>query len=65
MYPYKALVQGLYTDTSLNLQFQLFSKPSQLLNKLDNTMIASVSFVLTGGLICNFPQTGEIYNFSL
>ena len=30
-----------------------------------NTMIASVSFVLTGNLICNFPQTGEISNFSL
>ena len=28
-------------------------------------MIASVSFVLTGNLICNFPQTGEISNFSL
>ena len=24
-----------------------------------NTMIASVSFVLTGNLICNFPQTGN------
>ena len=30
-----------------------------------NTMIASVSFVLTENLICNFPQTGEISNFSL
>ena len=29
-----------------------------------NTMIASVSFVLTGNLISNFPQTGEISNFS-
>ena len=28
-------------------------------------MIASVSFVLTGNLICNFPQTGEISNFPL
>ena len=27
-------------------------------------MIASVSFVLTGNLISNFPQTGEISNFS-
>ena len=30
-----------------------------------NTMIASVSFVLTRNLICNFPQTGEISNFPL
>ena len=30
-----------------------------------NTMIASVSFVLTGNLIFNFPQTGEISNFPL
>ena len=30
-----------------------------------NTMIASVSFVLTGNLICNFPQTGKISNFPL
>ena len=30
------------------------------------TMIASVSFViLTGNLICNFPQTGQISNFPL
>ena len=28
-------------------------------------MIASVSFVLSGNLICNFPQTGQISNFSL
>ena len=28
-------------------------------------MIASVSFVLTGNLICNFSQTGEISNFPL
>ena len=28
-------------------------------------MIASVSFVLTRNLICNFPQTGQISNFSL
>ena len=28
-------------------------------------MIASVSFVLTWNLICNFPQTGEISNSSL
>ena len=32
---------------------------------ISNTIIASVSFVLTGSLICNFPQTGEISNFSL
>ena len=30
-----------------------------------NTMIASVSFVLTGNLICNFSLTGQISNFSL
>ena len=34
-------------------------------NYLCNTMIASVSFVLTGNLICNFPQTGEISNSPL
>ena len=28
----------------------------------DNTMITSVSFVLTWNLISNFPQTEEIYN---
>ena len=28
-------------------------------------MIASVSFVLTGNLICNFPSTGQISNFSV
>ena len=28
-------------------------------------MIASVSFVLTKNLICNFPQTGQISNFPL
>ena len=28
-------------------------------------MIASVSFVLTGNLICNFSKTGEISNISL
>ena len=28
-------------------------------------MIASVSFVLTGNLICNFLQTGQISNFSV
>ena len=27
-------------------------------------MIASVSFVLTGYLIYNFPETGEISNFA-
>ena len=32
---------------------------------ISNTMIASVSFVLTGNLICNFPLIGEISNFSL
>ena len=32
-------------------------------NNLNNTMIASVSFVLTGNLICNFPQTGKILIF--
>ena len=31
----------------------------------NNTMIASDSFVLTGNLICNFPQTGVISNFPL
>ena len=34
-------------------------------NKWSNTMIASVSFVLTGKLISNFPQTGQISNLSL
>ena len=29
----------------------------------NDTMIALVFFVLTGNLICNFPQTGEISNF--
>ena len=33
--------------------------------KLHNTMIASVSFVLTRNLISNFPQTGQISNFPL
>ena len=28
-----------------------------------NTMIASVSFVITTNLISNFPQTGQISNF--
>ena len=45
------------------------SRDSRLLFMLDffnvNTMIASVSFVLTGNLIRNFPQTGEISNFPL
>ena len=27
---------------------------------LYNTMIASISFVLTGNLISNFPQTGQL-----
>ena len=31
----------------------------------DNTMFASVSFVLTRNLISNFPQTGQISNLSL
>ena len=31
----------------------------------ENIMIASVSLVLTGNLICNFTQTGEISNFPL
>ena len=32
---------------------------------LIQTMIASVSFVLTRNLKSNFPQTGEISNFPL
>ena len=60
----------MYACWQLQIPNEEYTKPRRNVTRttriwsiLPHTMIASVSFVLTGNLICNFPQTREISNF--